>query len=52
MPNRGWVRARLGCREHVWVTGMLTGQKTAVAVVYIWTGRMAMERNRELWQCL
>lgn len=31
---------------------MLAGCKTAVAVVYMWTGRTAKERNRELWDCL
>ncbi|KAG0414752.1 hypothetical protein HPB47_008081 [Ixodes persulcatus] len=51
-PNQGWVRARPSCREHLWMTGMLAGCKTAVAMFYMWTGRTAKERNSELWECL
>lgn len=51
-PDLGWSRVRPECREHLWLAGCLSGQKTAVAVVYMWCGQADRAQNERLWGCL
>lgn len=45
-----WDRVQTKCSEHVWLVGSICGKRVAVGVVYMWTGKGAEEKDKELFK--
>lgn len=47
-----WCRVTSTCEEHLWVSGTVSGKKTMLSVVYMWTGNNCKEKNQKLVNCI